>query len=158
MNFLTFIFSLLLILSFGTFAALEKQSGDRRIRSTFLGHLKANRKILSKCETENYRSFRAIPKPKTSEKTNTGKERQRREPKAPLLNPECARINLWPLIQEGKNEHPLLYETVARLLRTFYGNALFENQSRFEYRFLDSFLKRAKECKSKWRASLRLKH
>jgi hypothetical protein len=144
-NFLTFIFSLLLILSFSTFATLEKQLGDRRIRTSFLGHLKANRRILSKCETAAYKTFRAVPKTspeKAKETTPNPIER-------PLINPACARLNLWPLIQEGREEHPLLYEAAAKLFKTFYGAVLFEDKPRFEYRFLDLFLKKSRQALQK---------
>jgi hypothetical protein len=144
MNFLTFVFSILLVLSFGTYAAIEKMAGDRRIRSTYLGHLKANRKILSKCESETYRHFRSVEKG-AEEKTKKQSSPKPTPPTVPRINPECARLNLWPLVQEGRESHPFLYESTAKLLRLFYGSALFENKPRAEYAFLDQFLKKAKE-------------
>lgn len=148
MNFLTLIFSLLLILSFGTWTLLEKKVGAQKIRSTFLGHSVAHRKILSECEKETYKGLRSIPD--SSPKTSSPKQKRRQEPPEEekdrvIVNPECARLNLWPLIQDGKEKEPVLYETMARLLRTFYTASLFENQSGLEYRFLDLFLKRIKE-------------
>ena len=144
MNFLTFVFSLLLLLSLGTFTLLEQQAGNHRIRSTFLGHLKANRKILSHIESATYKTFRAVPNPNPHPKEKNDQEKDS-QPKTPLINPSCARLNLWPLIAEGKEEHPFLYELAAKLLKTLYGPFLFENKPRFEYRFLDLLLKRAKE-------------
>lgn len=145
MNFLTFVFSLLILLSFGTFAILEKLSNGRRLRSSYLGHLVANRKMISRCEIEAYRGFRAIPKkndkPKGMRETITTTT-----PQFPKINPECAFLNLCPLIQEGKEAHPLLYEIAAKMFKLFYGAALFENKPRFEYRFLDAFLKQIKEA------------
>ena len=144
MNFLTFIFSLLLILSFGTYAAIEKQAGDRRLRATYLGHLKANRKVLSKCEMEAYSSYRSVLKPPSDKEKEIGAPHIVKAPEVPRINPECARINLWPLIKEGPEEHPFLYETAAKLFKTFY-SSLFENRPRAEYSFLDHFLKIAKK-------------
>lgn len=141
MNFLTFIFSLLLIFSLGSFILLEKQAGNRRLRTTYLGHIAANRKILSKCESETYQSFRSIPKPAENEKRQVSKKEP---PKAPPLNPECARFNLWPLIQEGKESHPFLYEATMKLLKTYYEAAVFSEKSQIEA-FLNVFLKKAKE-------------
>ncbi len=144
MNFTTFVFSLLIILSFGTFAAIEKQTSNRRIRSTYLGHLQASRKILSQCETEIYRSFHSIPK-QEKEPPQSHPKSPSSAPEIPKINPACARLNLWPLIQEGREAHPLLYETAAKLFKTFYGATLFEKKARAEYRFLDHFLQKAKE-------------
>ncbi|MDE3047541.1 MAG: hypothetical protein KGI83_04245, partial [Verrucomicrobiota bacterium] len=64
--------------------------------------------------------------------------------KEPCLNRECARLNLWPLIQEGRETHPILYETAARLIRTFY-DPLNPGKKRFEYHLLNLLLASAKQ-------------
>ncbi len=143
MNFLTFVFSLLLIFSLGVFVSLEKQSGDRRLRSTYLGHIAANRKILSRWEGEAYKAFRgttkSVAKPKTQSQNKTPQKK-----KVPPVNPECARLNLWPLIQEGREEHPLLYDAAIKLLDTFYGPSLFAGKPQTKALFLHDFIKKAK--------------
>lgn len=146
MNFLSFIFSLLLLISFGIAICMQKAIEARRIQSTSLGHLIANRYILSEYEKETFQSLRTVRKSKTTKE-------KKKEPSAPSVrrekeetdetslspNPLCARLNLWPLIQEGREHHPLLYDATAKLLKTFY-EPLFEKQSRFEFRFLDAWL------------------
>lgn len=144
MNFLTFVFSLLLIFSFGTFVTLEKQVGNRRLRSTCLGHVAANRKILSQCERETYQTFRSLPKP--AEKISEASEKQQKKPiEAPPINPECSRINLKPLLHEGRKEHPYLYETALRILKTFYSRSLFADKPQTVELFFNAFLKKIEE-------------
>ena len=153
MNFITFVFSLLLIFSLGTFVTLEKRAGDRRLRTTYLGHVAANRKILSKWESEVYHSFRGEPTPAKTSSANAPKT----EPK-PLkirpVNPECARLNLWPLIQEGREEHPILYATALKLLDTFYGHNILATKPQEKTAFLNDFLKKAKAAIQKNQFSL----
>ena len=138
MNFVTFVFSLLLIFAFGTFVVLEKQGSDRRIRETYLGHIKANRKILSKVEGKTYNSLRSTPKEK-------GKHKSKKR-RAPELNPECSKLNLWPLVQEGKEAHPFLYEMTLKLLDTFYGKSLFQERPQEKALFLNALLKKSKDA------------
>jgi hypothetical protein len=143
MNFLTFVFSLLLIFSIGTFVSLEKQSGNRRIRSTYLGHISANRKLLCKCENETYKELKSVPQI-TIPKINPSKKAFK-QPTPPKINPQCARLNLWPLVQEGKEEHPFLYEIALKMVGYFYEKPLFEDKPQAKIFFLNAFLKKAKE-------------
>lgn len=147
MNFVTFVFSLLLIFAFGTFVVLEKQSGDRRLRKTYLGHVLANREILSKWESKTYKSFRS-PK-----KEAVKKETQPNQRELPEINPNCSRLNLWPLVQEGKEQNLALYEMTLKLLDTFYGKSLFERPEEKAI-FLNAFLKKAQEMIQKNQFSL----
>ncbi len=144
MNFITFVLSLLLVFSMGTFVMLEKQAGNRRLRNTYLGHSAANRKILSKWESEVYQSLKgdlSLPKKKPDPSATP---KAKKESKIPLINPECARLNLWPLIQEGKEEHPFLYATALKFLDTFYGSNLFSKNPQEKAQFLNDFLKKSK--------------
>lgn len=137
MNILGLVFSLLLILSYCFWATWEKSTGSRRLGSAYLGVQKINRKYLNHFESELYQSLRQ----KTAEKeaAPAAAPTAPKEAKIPELNEPCARLNLLPLIVEGRDEHPFLYETAARLFRSFY-QPLFPNQPRFEYRFLDHLL------------------
>jgi hypothetical protein len=138
MNFVTFIFSLLLLFSFGTLVVLEKQSSHQKLKTTFLGHIGANRKLLSEQVSETYQSLRG--------QTTTSLESKEKEPKketspnVPNINPECARLNLWPLIQDGQQTHPFLYKKTIHLINALYGKFL---EVKPEI-FLNGFLKKAK--------------
>lgn len=138
MNFVTFVFSLLLIFSFGTLVILEKQSSNQRLRSSYLGHLNANRKLLSQQMSETYQSLRGETTAQVEKKPI--KKSESKEESIPDINPDCARLNLWPLIQEGRQTHPFLYDTALQMLESFYGNVLNVKADVF----LNTFIKKAK--------------
>lgn len=120
MNILGLVFSLLLILSYGFYACWDKQVASSRLRSTYLGHNQVNRKILKTYQSEIYKHLSSITKPSDGEETfRTPPEKIPREKKIEL-NRECAKINLWPLIQEGKEKHSDLYHFALKLIHTFY--------------------------------------
>lgn len=146
MNVLGLVFSLILILTYGFFSCWEKEYGSHRLCNTYLGHEKVNREILLKYERELYEKFRTKPSTSETHKEASPKkqEEENSSPKVPELNLGCARLNLMPLIKEGREEHPQLYELAAKLLRIFYSKSLFESKARFEYQFLDRFLSAAK--------------
>ena len=141
MNLLGFVFSILTLLAFGAIVAFDKEISARRLHSSFAGHLAAGRHILNSCESEYYASLRTAPKeqeknPLASTITNDNEP----PPPPPPVNPPCARLNLFPLIEKDREKEIDLYETAAKFLRTFYGAALFENKPRAEYLFLNAFL------------------
>ena len=143
MNALGFVFFVLSILSIGAFVSLEKQIGAIRLRSSSLGHIHANREILNQCESKHYKSLKSKASPSKKEKLKGTKQTQIKPP--PPINPECARLNLLPLIQNGFQKETLIYHTAAKLLQAFYGDTLFEKKAKVEYQFLDAFLKAGKK-------------
>ncbi len=148
MNVVGLVFSLLFILSYGMFACWEKQIASIYLRKTYVGHQKVNRKILNRYQSTIYdncpgKSKPEAPKPKSSRKKKPKKKTADEEKKEFDPNPECARLNLWPLIQEGRENHPLLYELATRMLHTFY-TPLIADKKQFETSFLDALLLAAK--------------
>lgn len=144
MNTLGFVFSILMILSFGFSLCFEKQVTGQRLRTTHLGHWHANRKILVQCETEFYNSLpHKIPVLKKNKSTQIPPSGEH-TPKIIKINPSCARLNLFPLTDEDKEKHRLLYETAAKLLKFFYGKSLFEDKPHTEIHFLNAFLQAVK--------------
>ncbi len=142
MNILGLVFSLLLILSYAYYASWDKHNSSSRLRRTYLAHQEAYRKILNDYESELYRNLRHVPIP-GREKPKSGNEKKGSPlPLESQWNQPCSRINLWPLVEEGKETHPILYELMAKLLSFFY-SSLFDKE-RFEYTFLDHLLKCAK--------------
>ncbi len=145
-----------MILSYGHYAFLDKQTAAVRLSKTYAANQEANRDILNQYESAFYnKSCKGVKVPKKErdpasakkgkpEKTDEEKDGEEEEQqKISPFNQECARINLWPLIQEGKESHPVLYELTARLIRAFY-SPLFTGEKRFEYRLLDILLSSAK--------------
>ncbi|MBX7066501.1 MAG: hypothetical protein K1X28_04665 [Parachlamydiales bacterium] len=146
MNVLGLVFSVLLILSYGYYALLDKHAAGIKLRNAYLSHYEANRKVLNQYESQFYNH--ALKRAKTQTRSEEMQERQEAgeeiNEKEPELNRECARLNLWPLIQEGKEAHPVLYELAAKLILTFY-EPLHPEEKRFEYRFLNLLLASAKK-------------
>jgi hypothetical protein len=144
MNILSIVFAILFMLSFAFYACLENQTMIHRLNKTFISQTNIFRKMLTAYETEIYKKTRASAKiasskHKKKEEKNTLKE----IPTPSKINPECARLNLWPLLQTGREENQLLYEELAQLLRQFYKKSLFSffsDQTGLEYRFLDTWL------------------
>ena len=140
MNILSFVFALLLILSFSFAACREKNSSSYRMRDSYLGHQNASRSLVNQAESAIYRELPHKKKPKKQKKAEP-KNKVPKTVKAPKENQPCARLNLWPLVMEGRTAHPALYEATCRLLNTFYKDLISPAESKA---FLDRFLQSAK--------------
>jgi len=142
MNAIGFVFCVLTILSIEAILSFEKQVSAHRLRSSYVGHAAANRQILDQITSRFYASLKQ-PSSSDDQEEKIAEEPQNpiSLPPPPLINPHCARINLFPLIKIDVKEEPYLYETAAKLLRIFYGKALFDHRERAEYKFLDALLK-----------------
>ncbi len=149
MNVLTLVFSLLLILSYTFFACWDKQTTSSRLKNTLVGREKAHRKLLNQYESALYRQIRGMgdkvdkEEKEPSSLSETPENEDEDEKKTAKLNRECAQLNLWPLIQEGRDNHPLLFELALKMIKTFYA-PLIQNEKRLETRFLTALLKSAK--------------
>lgn len=146
MNVIGFVFCVLTILSIGAILSLEKQVSAQRLRSSYIGHAAANRAIFDQTTSQFYASLKHTSSSDDSEEKKTKEQPQNTAevPPPPLINPNCARLNLSPLVTRDINEEPCLYETAAKLIRTFYKEALLDQKERAEYKFLDAFLKEVK--------------
>lgn len=141
MNAIGFVFCILTILSFGAIVSLEKQVSAHRLRSSYLGHIAANREILDQTTSKFYASLKRASNADEKEKKEKAASQNKELPPPPPINPNCARLNLFSLVDRDIHEDPFLYETAASLLRIFYGDTLFGKKARAEYKFLDAFLK-----------------
>jgi hypothetical protein len=144
MNILGLVFSLLLILSYTFYACWDKQTASSRLRTTYRGHEIVHRKILNKYASEVYDQLTRKSKAPNPDEDEIYEEHEVSPKKAtvPDFNHTCSKLNLYPLIQEGRENHPLLYELAARLIRLFY--APLSTEKRFEYHILNSLLASAK--------------
>ncbi len=146
MNILPLVLSILLILTFGFYSCLEKEAAVYRTNKTFVIQNKLSRGLLKTYEEHHYDAIKAAKKIKSPHEVSSSKRKEktvREIPEPPPINPECSRLNLWPLLQADKKEHPLLYEQLAQLLRLYYQKPLFRffsERSDFEYQFLDAWL------------------
>lgn len=117
MNILPFILAVLLVLSYGASGVLQKHVLSSTSERAFLGLRRAERRLLRNREAAQFQQLPGIPtKLPKKEKTNP-------EPKPvplPTINPSCARLNLFPLIVEGKQKHLHLHTMALKTLHTFY--------------------------------------
>ncbi len=147
MNILPFVFAILFILSYGIGASFQNQIVSHRNQKANLGLLRAERRFLQQSEMEQFKTLPGIKvkSEKREKNSSSSKEAPLQEVPLPEINPSCARLNLFPLIAEGKEAHLPLYETAAKLLRTFYQAAVFGSEKQFEYKLLDNLLASAKK-------------
>lgn len=148
MNLLGLVFSIVLILSYASYACFDKQVSSHRLRSSYQSHQKANRKILNSYQSKVYQNLRSGAKPAKKVSQLDGDEdademMEQEVIKPQDVNRECARLNLWHLVQNGREENEELYQLTAKLLSAFY-TPLFPDKKRYEYKFLDALLKTLK--------------
>jgi hypothetical protein len=139
MNVIPFVFTILLILSYGMAASFQGRLLSHRNQKAYVSLCKAELQILRQSEKEQFKSLpgdlvKKEKKPQQNQTKNSIKV------KLPEVNLPCAKLNLYPLLTEGQSAHPALYETAAKMLRTFYQNPLFKTEKRFEYKILDAIL------------------
>ena len=146
MNLLGLIFSLLLIVSYSYYACYDKHSSSTRLQKTYTAHQQAYRDILNQFESAWYKDQGSLtPAADENKKDKQSKRREVEEEGEEIATPfnrECARLNLWPLIHEGRENHPALYHLAAKLIRTFYSSLTTEKN--FETHFLNLLLASAK--------------
>lgn len=144
MNLLGLILGFLLIFACTFSLSLAKSSLSQRVEKTYQAHTNATRHILNSYESLCYHRMRGETKdlPKISSQKKPQKKKEE-----PSLNQECARINLWPLIEDGKEKHIVLYETAARALSAMYRPILAQIPPRSEYTILDAILSSAQKAK-----------
>lgn len=147
MNVIPFVMAILLILTYGMAASMQGRFLTHRNQKAYLSLRGAELDILRKSE---WRQFNALPgeavkKAQQPRNSHPKKQAESEEPEQTVaLNAPCARLNLYPLIFEGRDAHAALYETAAKMLRIFYQQPFFNTEKRFEYKLLDAILAGAK--------------
>ena len=144
MNVIPFVFTILLILSYSMAASFQGKLLSHRNQKAYTALCKAELHILRLSEE---RQFKSLPGDlvKIEKKPSTRNQTRTSEPlELPEVNPVCAKLNIYELITKGQNDQAALYETAAKMIRTFYQNELFKKEKRFEYKILDAILAGAK--------------
>lgn len=146
MNLIPFVLSVLIVLSYGVAASMQKHAASRKSQNAYLGLRKVERNILRQSESKLFRNAAGVPiKTKNEQQTKASKNESKPAP-YPQVNPICSRLNLLPLLVEENPLHSVRYELAAKLLRLFYGDSLLDKGKRQEYEFLDCLLSSAKEA------------
>jgi len=135
-NILPFIVAVLLVLGYGASSLLQKHRISACTEKNYLGLRRAERVLLRKSETAKFWKLPGVTVVKEEMKRKKG---ENTVVAVPRVNPGCARLNLFPLLTEGKQVHPELYAMALKLLDVFYQDKLFEPKQ-----FLDALLAAAK--------------
>ena len=143
MNVIPFVITILTVLTYGMSLTYQNKINSMRNQITYNQHRDSELKIFQKSQKMQFKHLPGKevlvdkpPKP-SNEKTRL---------KSPSLNQECAKFNLFPLIDEGKEAHLPLFETVIKFLRLFYAEKVFFNEKNLENQILEAVLKSAKQA------------
>lgn len=138
MNILAFVIGILMIFALTTNTLLKKRVSDDILSNSFSGYMSASRKAYNDSELSYFQNI--LEKPK--EKKNNSKSVQRKNSgneKSRIIRPQYAKINIYPLVFEKKENHKELYNLIASMIKTLYSNQDFYT-NRFEYQLLDNML------------------
>lgn len=143
MNILGLVFGILLVFSFGFYACFDKQLGAHRLRSKYLSHEKAMRKIYNSYQSSVYqicpgKPLEKKPSAKGERNPNANTEREKALIKH-LPNRSCAKINLFSLADQPE-EKDVLFSLAQRLIQNLY-SPLFSKEKDREKHFFPTLLK-----------------
>lgn len=139
MNLLGMIFSILLILSITLGTLLEKTKGKSLTRMHAISHSMANRNLLTQHESALFRDIHGVSKLRI-QKTKSKKAPLPKKKPFPIENPPCARINIYPLYERGKEQEPFLYQLLTDIVKRFYMNSFLDGDPKKVTSFVDAFL------------------
>lgn len=142
MNILTVVSTLLLIFSITAGTIFEKTIQSEKIETSYITHMSGNRKLLNQIEVKKFQKIEPLEK---KEKKQTAEKTSAKQKKRPPLS--CGKINIYPLLIEGKENHPFLYKTLGKLIYNQYCHAHFfyiNKEKALEYQYIDALIKAAK--------------
>jgi len=122
MNIIPFIISLLLIFAISTNTLIKKKVSDDLVCKSISGYMSASRKSLN--NSEDY-YFKSIKKNSSNKPKKEKKSKDPLKKKARQINIENAKINIYPLIMDEKENQIELYNLIASLIKTLYSNKSF---------------------------------
>ncbi len=144
MNILSLVITILMIFAISTQMLLSKKVSSDIISKSYVGYMKVQRRATSKSETYYYSTIKTEKNEKEiKQKIKTEKVKKIKEP-----NRSESYFNIYPLITEGKESHPELYESILHLIRVLYlENGFFKNLKikNLDKEILNNILLSAKE-------------
>lgn len=141
MNILPLVFSLLILLSLGSFFCLEKFSSSKKLYQVQITQEKLHRKVLNQWTQNTFKHLKAKNKPIKTFATQA-KRLEKKTKNKTSINPECSKLNLWPLISTSVLEQPHLYKLSLQMIHNLYGSSIFDNVA-MEKHFFDALIKAA---------------
>lgn len=150
MNFLPLIFGLLIVLTLSNQAILTNRLDGRYINNSHLGNIKADRDANNNIEETIYKKIKTeVDRPKKEDPVKKQKPVNSKQLNRVVKNEqkECARINLFPLIEAEKPQEKKEYEILLKLINILYAKHPFFNKTRINdpsSQILDSLILSAK--------------
>jgi hypothetical protein len=125
--------------------ALFHDATDSKEREiAFFQYMKASRHFRNEYEKKFYaKAFPAPPKPPKTRAKKTEAPKRFRYSKEKSYN--YGRLNIYPLLQEGKETHPDLYTYFLHLVEILYGKTLFQGNIALEKQLIDSLIATVKK-------------
>lgn len=140
MNIIPLVVGLLLIIAISTNALLKNKISDDLVGKSVSGYMAASRKALNNAESFYFNSLQEKPAAKTGSKTSQpARQNPPAQEKNRQINIQNAKINIYPLVMDKKENHPRLYDLTASLMRTLYRGKNFYRKN-FEKEILNSVL------------------
>lgn len=121
MNLLTLISLCLFLFSFTTASLMKRHSEAILLETTYFAREEAHQNLLVKQRQELYAKLPTVSSQKREPSATTG-ERSSKPEERP--NRACARFNLWPLLETGREGNQPLFDLTANLLDFLYAPLL----------------------------------
>lgn len=129
MNLLGLIFFLLSIFAMTISSTLSTTLATKKTSNAYLGSIRAHRSLFYRYQRDLYRQEEGkIKRPPRDPSSPRREQNSAPETEPASTQFSCARLNLYPLIAEGKEAHPSLYRIGAEMLSSLYG-PLFSEKS-----------------------------
>jgi hypothetical protein len=130
MQILGLVAALLIIFAFSNKQLFEKHKSFAKINKSYSSHMIASRDLQNKSEKKY---FDLQKEEKAKKETKPSSIEQAKKEKKIVASKNCDncynQINLYPLIEEGKENHPQLYLLASNLIKILYGNSLFYKEA-----------------------------
>lgn len=139
MNIIAFIAGLLMIFAITTNTLSKKHLSDGFVSRSFSGYMKSSRKALNEYEKYYFDNLKESVKSKSITTTQKEKISKDNEVKPRQIHPERAKVNIYQLVIDKKENQKELSNILASLIKTLYSKQSFYKKD-FEKKLLDNIL------------------
>lgn len=136
MNIVAFVAGLLMIFAITTNTLCKKHISDGFVSKSFSGYMKSSRKALNEYEKYYFDNLKETAKSQT--RKNAEKEKKF-DSKTRKIHPENAKINIYQLVIDKKENQKEKYNLIASLIKNLYLNQSFYKKG-LEIKLLNNIL------------------
>ncbi len=139
MNIIAFIIGLLLIFAITTNRLSKKHLTDGFVSKSCSGYMQSFRKALNEYEKYSFNKLTQIDAATNTKISKAEKNSKKDSTKTRKIHPEKAKINIYLLVKDKKDNQKETYNLLLSLIKTLYSNQSFYKKD-FENIFLDNIL------------------